>query len=92
MPIYSFQCPKCGFIREELRRMGDCETPKCVNCKNQVMDRVFTPVVTVFNGPGWNHGSQDKLKTRSKEQGKKFFRRHPQYQEMGARKIESIPK
>jgi putative FmdB family regulatory protein len=92
MPIYSFQCPKCGFVREDLRKMGDYEAPECVYCKKQVMERFYEPVTTVLKGQGWSHGQQEKLRVRSKEQGKKFFRRHPNLQEEGARKIDSIPK
>ena len=87
MPIYSFQCSKCGFVREELRKMGDFTAPKCVYCKDEVLERVYEPVATIFKGTGWHGGSQAKLKKRSLEQGKKFFNRHPDLQDWSAKEV-----
>jgi putative FmdB family regulatory protein len=87
MPIYSFQCSKCGFIREELRKTGDLTAPKCVYCKEEVMERVFEPVATIFKGTGWTNGSQVKIQKRSAEQGKKFFKRHPDMQDWSQKSV-----
>lgn len=71
MPIYSWKCAECGFLREELRKMGDLESPTCINC-NIIMDRLFTPPIVIVGGP---EATQAKLKKRSDEQGKRFFSR-----------------
>jgi putative FmdB family regulatory protein len=91
MPIYSYSCPKCGFIRDELRKMGDTQAPQCVYCKNQVMNREFTPVATVLKGSGWNNGDWSKLRRRSVDQGKKFFKRHPDLQTLSEKSVAEKP-
>lgn len=69
MPIYSFECEKCGFIRDELRKMGDTSPP---NCCEATMNRVFSMPNVIVGGP---EATQAKLKQRSDEQGKRFFRK-----------------
>lgn len=91
MPIYSWKCGKCGFEREELRKVGDDTAPNCVYCKNQLMERLFTPVTAILKGPGWTRGDYRKLRDRSKEQGKKFFNRHPDYQEKAIESVDKKP-
>jgi len=71
MPIYSFKCEKCGFVREEIRKMGDTKPPSCINCDTP-MDRLFTSPTVIIGGP---EATQEKLKKRSDEQGKRFFSR-----------------
>ncbi len=71
MPIYSFECEKCGFVRDELRKMGEMEPPNCVNCELP-MERTFSMPNVIVGGP---QETQEKLKKRSDEQGKRFFRK-----------------
>lgn len=92
MPLYEYRCEKCGFIREEIKKVEDLEkVPFCVYCKDQLMERVFSPVATVLRGPGWSHGDYAKLRERSKEQGKKFFKRHPDLQVMAEKSVTEKP-
>lgn len=32
MPIYEYQCPRCGQVFERLMRLGAVETPPCPQC------------------------------------------------------------
>jgi putative FmdB family regulatory protein len=91
VPIYSWKCEKCGFEREEIRKVGDDTAPKCVYCKDIVMERLFTPVTAILKGPGWTRGVYRKVRDRSKEQGNKFFKRHPKLQEMAKRSVDEKP-
>jgi putative FmdB family regulatory protein len=76
MPIYEFICEKDEIRLEELRKLGDVNPPNCPKC-NETMERLFSfPLVTT------KEKQQEQLKKRSREQGKKFFRRYPQYQNM----------
>jgi putative FmdB family regulatory protein len=85
MPIYSFECKKCGAVSDVLRKVSDYTPPDCICGKK--MERIFTPVSSILKGAGWSKGQWSKLRKRSVEQGKKFFRRHPDFQEMGEQKI-----
>jgi len=87
MPIYSWKCERCGFTREELRKVGEYDAPNCVYCANSKMERVFEPIAVIFKGAGWINGEQAKLKKRSTEQGKKFFKRHPDLQDWSAKSV-----
>jgi putative FmdB family regulatory protein len=75
LPIYQFKCKNDGFTREDLRRMGETYSPNCLVC-NCKMDYIISNPAVILKGSGWNHGSREKLKNRSREQGKKFFKRH----------------
>ena len=91
MPLYSWKCAKCGFVREELRKVGNDTAPLCVYCKNEVMERLFTPVTAILKGPGWTRGVYHKVRERSKEQGTKFFNRHPDLQEQAKKSVDEKP-
>jgi len=86
MPIYAWKCEKCGFEREELRKVGDDTAPKCVYC-NIIMERYLTPITAILKGSGWNRGVWTKLRDRSKDQGNKFFKRHPDLQEKAKQSV-----
>ena len=86
MPIYEFICETDGIVKEDLRKVGDCTPPTCDIC-GQSMNRVFTPVTAILKGSGWNKGSWEKVRRRSEDQGKKFFRKHPDKQAMAHEKI-----
>ena len=69
MPLYSFKCEKCDTKKDELRKMGDTTPPTCCGV---AMVRVFSLPIVIIGG---REATQAKLKKRSDEQGKKFFRR-----------------
>jgi putative FmdB family regulatory protein len=81
MPIYGFICYDDETEVEELRKLGDDKPPKCPNCGVE-MSRLFSPVVNIFQGKSNAEKVSAKLKKRSEEQGKKFFKRHPEFQKM----------
>jgi len=85
MPIYLFACPKCKTEKEEIRKIGDYEPPIC-SCGIKT-ERIFTPVTAILKGAGWAKGQWAKLNNRSEQQGKKFFRRHPEFRQMADSKI-----
>jgi len=91
VPIYTWQCLKDNIDKEELRAMGDLVSPKCPVC-GENMDRVFTPVVSILKGSGWTHGDWSKLRKRSEDQGNKFFKRQPKYQELVKETLEQKSK
>lgn len=70
MPIYEFLCSNCDIIKEEMRKLGDVKPLNC-SC-GMKMERIFSPSVKIIADP---EATQAKLKKRSDEQGKRFFRR-----------------
>lgn len=86
MPLYEWCCEKDGSLHEELRKVGDLIPPMCEIC-GQPMQRIFTPVTSILKGSGWSKGQYEKIRRRSEEQGKKFFHRHPDKQNMVTEKV-----
>jgi len=86
MPIYEWICEKDRLLHEDLRKVGDFTPPVCELC-GKLMQRIITPVTAILKGPGWSNGEFEKLRRRSEDQSKKFFRRHPDKQAMTTEKI-----
>jgi putative FmdB family regulatory protein len=51
MPIYEYQCPKCGVI-EVTQRIVEAPLKKCPNCKSKV-ERMISRSSFVLKGTGW---------------------------------------
>jgi putative FmdB family regulatory protein len=52
MPIYSYQCEKCGTRFDRLQKFTDKPLTRCPECRGQVK-RLIQPVGIVFKGSGW---------------------------------------
>lgn len=81
MPIYEFMCFDDYCVTTEIRKVGDFVPPQCSRC-GKLMTKVISPVSFVLKGSGWNKGEHELLRKRSEDQGKKFFRRHPDKQDL----------
>lgn len=52
MPIYTYQCDKCGTRFERLQKFTDKPLTRCPECKGPVR-RLIQPAGIVFKGSGW---------------------------------------
>jgi putative FmdB family regulatory protein len=52
MPIYEYECTKCGHQRELLQRITETATPKCEVCKSR-MRRLISQSAFHLKGTGW---------------------------------------
>ena len=52
MPIYEYQCEKCGAHLEVLQRMGDKPLTRCTKCKGKVQ-KVVSMSSFQLKGSGW---------------------------------------
>jgi len=52
MPIYQYECNKCGIRFERMQRMSDEPLTECPECDGQV-HRVIQPVGIIFRGSGF---------------------------------------
>ncbi len=79
MPIYEYQCPKCGNEFEEWQRITDPGTADCPNCGG-VSKRLISHSSFILKGTGWyvtdyarkNGGSapsSEKKSTEAKSNG-----------------------
>jgi putative FmdB family regulatory protein len=52
MPLYEYQCTKCGEVCEVLQKVKDKPLEKCPVCGGPVVKRVSSPAIQ-FKGSGW---------------------------------------
>ena len=53
MPIYTYQCDKCGVRFEHKQGFNDPVLTRCPECNKKSLRKVFTPVGIVFKGSGF---------------------------------------
>ena len=52
MPLYEYQCTKCGHRFEKIQKFSDKMVKKCPDCGGQVEQMISAPAVQ-FKGSGW---------------------------------------
>lgn len=52
MPIYEYQCKKCGHRFERIQRFSDPLVKNCPECRGKVEQLLSAPAVQ-FKGSGW---------------------------------------
>jgi putative FmdB family regulatory protein len=76
MPIYEYQCLKCGSQKELMQRISEATIPKCDTCKSR-MKRLISQSSFHLKGTGWyvtdyaSKGASDKKKSSGSEKESK---------------------
>jgi putative FmdB family regulatory protein len=52
MPLYEYQCTKCGYRFEKIQKFSDRKIRKCPRCGGRVEQTISAPAVQ-FKGSGW---------------------------------------
>jgi putative FmdB family regulatory protein len=52
MPLYEYQCKKCGHRFEKIQKFSDKPITKCPECGGKVEQLISSPAVQ-FKGSGW---------------------------------------
>ncbi|HTZ83404.1 MAG TPA: zinc ribbon domain-containing protein [Candidatus Acidoferrales bacterium] len=52
MPLYEYQCKKCGHLFEKIQKFSDKPLKKCPECGGAVEKTISAPAVQ-FKGSGW---------------------------------------
>ena len=52
MPLYEYQCQKCGHRFEKIQKFSDKMVKKCPDCGGPVEQMISAPAVQ-FKGSGW---------------------------------------
>ncbi len=52
MPLYEYQCKKCGHRFEKIEKFSDPETKQCTVCDGEV-ERLLSAPAVQFKGTGW---------------------------------------
>jgi putative FmdB family regulatory protein len=65
MPLYEYQCAKCGVRFERLQRKGDPAVEECPECKGTVR-RLIQPPGIIFKGSGFYVTDNRRPSSRSR--------------------------
>jgi putative FmdB family regulatory protein len=52
MPLYEYECQKCGHRFERIQKFSDAMVKKCPECGGKVEQMISAPAVQ-FKGSGW---------------------------------------
>jgi putative FmdB family regulatory protein len=69
MPIYSYQCDKCGTRFDRLQKFTDKPLTRCPECRGPVR-RLIQPAGIVFKGSGWYITDSKKSSSATVPSGK----------------------
>jgi putative FmdB family regulatory protein len=77
MPLYEYECKKCGHRFERIQRFSDPMVKKCPECGGKVEQMISAPAVQ-FKGTGWyvtdyakkSGGSGSSSESKSDSDGK----------------------
>jgi putative FmdB family regulatory protein len=53
MPIYEYECLKCGNHVEVMQKMSDEPLTKCPKCKANKLEKIISQTAFQFKGSGW---------------------------------------
>ena len=53
MPMYEYQCGKCGHIWELIQKMSDAPPKSCPDCRGRKVGKVLSQTSFVLKGGGW---------------------------------------
>src|SRR5579864_2983584 len=78
MPLYEYQCKKCGHRFEKIQKFSDQMIKKCPDCGGAVEQVISAPAVQ-FKGSGWyvtdyakkSHASSSSDSSKEDKQSKK---------------------
>jgi len=70
VPLYEYQCPKCGCRFERIQKFSDPDPKKCPNCGAGKVDRLLHAPAVQFKGTGWyvtDYGHKGTAEASKKE-------------------------
>jgi putative FmdB family regulatory protein len=79
VPLYEYECTKCGNRFEKIQKVADPDVKKCPKCKGKVVRLPSAPAIQ-FKGSGWyitdygrkgQSGSDEKSSSSSGDQSTK---------------------
>ena len=72
MPLYEYQCKKCGHLFEKIVKFSDKPIKKCPECGGAVEQTISAPAVQ-FKGSGWyvtDYAKKSQSSSSSSDGGK----------------------
>jgi putative FmdB family regulatory protein len=71
MPIYEYECAKCGHIMEAIQKISDAALTKCPACHKRSLRKRVTAAAFHLKGTGWYATDfKDKAKVKKDDKDK----------------------
>ncbi len=67
MPIYEYECDKCGHAFEREQRMSDPPVKTCPQCGSRRVQKLISQTSFVLKGGGWYADGYSDSKSSSKD-------------------------
>lgn len=77
MPIYEYQCSKCGHQLEVIQKMSDAPLTNCPECHDETLAKLISAAGFQLKGGGWyltdysSKGKDKKSESSTKESKEK---------------------
>jgi putative FmdB family regulatory protein len=74
MPIYEYQCAKCGYLFEKLQKMSDPAISTCPQCQAEQVKKLISHTSFQLKGTGWyvtDFKDSDKKRAKAKQDQQK---------------------
>jgi putative FmdB family regulatory protein len=72
MPIYEYECTKCGHLFEALQKASEAPLKKCPECHHSTLQKLVSATSFQLKGTGWyvtDFKDKKKPQEKSKESG-----------------------
>jgi putative FmdB family regulatory protein len=93
MPLYEYQCSKCGHRFERIQKFSDEPVSSCPECKGKVARLLSSPAIQ-FKGSGWyvtDYAGKGKAKSETPEHAEEPAKKEPAKKEKGEKKEHKEP-
>ena len=80
MPVYNYQCPNCQDLQEVLKPIKEFDRPEfCPNCNGQMVRKLPTLAIHVFEPQWFEHIANEPIFIRSKRHLLEECKKHGKY-------------
>ncbi|NJD30294.1 MAG: zinc ribbon domain-containing protein [Gammaproteobacteria bacterium] len=91
MPIYEYQCDKCGHHLEALQKISDKPLRECPECGRHTLKRLISAPLFRLAGSGWYETDFKSDKEQKRNLLDKGDKEAPRTEEKGETKAEAKP-
>lgn len=68
MPLYEYQCTKCGHEFEEMQKITEAPIKQCPKCKKMTVKKKVSTTSFQLKGDGWYKDGYSKSSSSSKSE------------------------
>ncbi len=89
MPVYEYQCTKCGEMKEAFQKISDSPLTTCTNCKGN-LKKLISQSTFHLKGSGWYVTDYGRAKNQKNEKSNKTASTKSKESKTASKKIKEI--